>query len=285
MNKKPYIIIFTDLDGTFLDHFSYSFNPARKSLKLVRTHKIPVIFCSSKTSQEVILWRKKSTNQHPFIVENGGAVYIPEGYFSILPDHNKKFFRSGFHIFTFSRPNTEIIRIIQQIKKEYPCEIHGLSEMTVQEISRSTGLPLLQARYAKAREYNEPCIIDDMEGDKTKRFLRAIHRKGVHWTQGDRFVHFMSGSDKGKAVQWLIRIFKINNPEQKIITIGIGDSLNDLPMLDAVDYPYMVQKHNGRYDPMLRDRPFSRAGKPGPAGWERAILHCLTRLRVVGSSG
>ncbi|MCL5018912.1 MAG: HAD-IIB family hydrolase [Patescibacteria group bacterium] len=281
MNKQVYIIVVTDLDGTLLDHYTYSFNPARKALKILNDHNIPLIFCSSKTSKEMIMWRERLKNQHPFIVENGGAVYIPKGYFFSLPKNNKNIFRNNFNLFVLSRPSSDIIRIIEKIKKEYPCEIRYLSEMTPAEISKNTGLPLIQARYAKARNYNEPCVVHDIKGTETKLFLQAIHREGIRWTQGDRFIHFMSGSDKGKAVQWIIRLYKKNNPERKIISIGIGDSLNDLPMLKAVDYPCIVQKYNGRYNPELRDNDFYRAGKSGPEGWQRAIMHCLTQLRVI----
>lgn len=281
MNKQVCIIVFTDLDGTLLDHYTYSFSPARKALKILKDHNIPLIFCSSKTSKEMIMWRKRLKNEHPFIVENGGAVYIPEGYFFNLPKNKNNSFINNYSVFVLSRPGSEIIKIIKKIKKEYPCEIRYLSEMTPAEISKNTGLPLVQARYAKARNYNEPCVVHDISGKETKLFLQAIHREGIRWTHGDRFTHFMSGSDKGKAVQWLTRLYKKNNPERKIISIGIGDSLNDLPMLKAVDYPCIVQKYNGRYDPALRDNYFYRAGKSGPEGWQRAVMRCFKRLRAV----
>ena len=44
--------IVTDLDGTLLDH-SYSWEPARTTLRWLQEQQIPVIPCTSKTAEEV----------------------------------------------------------------------------------------------------------------------------------------------------------------------------------------------------------------------------------------
>lgn len=43
------IIVFTDLDGTLLDHDTYGFEPARPALAMLARKKIPVTLNSSKT--------------------------------------------------------------------------------------------------------------------------------------------------------------------------------------------------------------------------------------------
>lgn len=53
--KKPKqnIIIFTDLDGTLLDHNSYDFSEALEMLSYIKNHNIPLILTTSKTKIEV----------------------------------------------------------------------------------------------------------------------------------------------------------------------------------------------------------------------------------------
>jgi HAD superfamily hydrolase (TIGR01484 family) len=75
------LIIFTDLDGTLLDYSTYSFEPALPALQLLKERDIPFIICSSKTKKEIEYYRKKIGNNHPFISENGGGIFIPKGYF------------------------------------------------------------------------------------------------------------------------------------------------------------------------------------------------------------
>jgi HAD superfamily hydrolase (TIGR01484 family) len=74
------LIVFTDLDGTLLDE-SYSFAAAQPALRKTAELDIPLVLCSSKTRREIEHYRKKLGNSHPFISENGGGIFIPEGYF------------------------------------------------------------------------------------------------------------------------------------------------------------------------------------------------------------
>ena len=78
----PRLVLFTDLDGTLLDHDTYSFEPAREALRALESEDIPVVFTTSKTRAEIEKWRRLTGNADPFISENGGAIFVPEGYFA-----------------------------------------------------------------------------------------------------------------------------------------------------------------------------------------------------------
>ena len=47
--------------------------------------------------------------------------------------------------------------------------------------------------------------------------------------------------DKGVAVRTVIDVFKSNSVKE-LTTIGIGDSENDLPMLEQVDIPVLIPR-------------------------------------------
>ena len=78
----PELIVLTDLDGTLLDPASYSFQAAEDALKTLDAREIPVVLVSSKTRAEVEPIRFALNNNHPFIVENGGALFVPKGLFA-----------------------------------------------------------------------------------------------------------------------------------------------------------------------------------------------------------
>ena len=65
---------------------------------------------------------------------------------------------------------------------------------------------------------------------------------------------------------------------QQPVTIGIGDSLNDRPMLAEVDYPILVRKPDGSYDPDVQLPHLIRADGVGPVGWNRSLTTLLSRL-------
>ena len=81
---KPKLLIFTDLDGTLLDHYTYLWEDAIPALEKLFLFDIPVILCTSKTKDESVYFRGQIGLDHPFIVENGAAIYSPLGYFALF---------------------------------------------------------------------------------------------------------------------------------------------------------------------------------------------------------
>jgi len=85
ISRQTRTLVFTDLDGTLLDHDTYSWAAAAPALEELQRREIPLIFCTSKTDAEVQALRRAMGNSHPFIVENGGAIVIPPGFFRPVP--------------------------------------------------------------------------------------------------------------------------------------------------------------------------------------------------------
>jgi len=86
MFPRRQLVVFSDLDGTLLDHDTYSFDDARPALERLGHAGVPLVLCTSKTRAEVEPLREALDNDSPFIVENGGAIMIPDGYFSVEID-------------------------------------------------------------------------------------------------------------------------------------------------------------------------------------------------------
>jgi mannosyl-3-phosphoglycerate phosphatase len=252
-------IIFTDLDGTLLDHNNYSFEKARESLKLLQEKNIPLIICTSKTRAEIEFYRKLLDNSHPFISENGGAIFIPKDYFNFNFKYNKKI--KNYCVIELGIPYKILRKAIKEIKKEN-FEIKGFGDMTVEEIAKETGLSIEQAKRAKKREYDEAFTL--IRGNESKLF-QFIKSKGLNCTKGGRYYHLMGNSDKGKAVSVVTVLFK--RKYGNIITIGLGDSENDFKMLDKVDRAYLVMKPDKSY---AIDK-YIKAEGIGPLGWNLAV--------------
>ncbi len=75
-DEIPFHIIFTDLDGTLLDHDTYAWKEAEPALDLCKTLKVPVILASSKTRAEMETIRREMSISDPFIAENGGGIFF-----------------------------------------------------------------------------------------------------------------------------------------------------------------------------------------------------------------
>lgn len=261
------IILFTDLDGTLLDESAYSADPAREALRCTEELGLPLVFCTSKTRAEVEYWRATLSNTHPFIVENGGALYVPDGYFA--PRFRAPAQRGAYGIFEFGVPYDDLLETLWQASRESGCRICGFHDMSALEISRKYGLPLEQARLAKIREYDEPFEILDPPGDE---LLEAIKRRGKTCTRGGRLNHITGLGNKAHGV-FLLTYYYLSTFDT-IITVGLGDGMNDLEFLRCVDIPIILKsKAAGRLKSALpRARVTDQAG---PEGWSRAVLEIL----------
>ena len=276
MTTTRKLVIFTDLDGTLLDRNTHSFEPALPALDLIRQKDIPLVLSSSKTRAEIEFYRKKLENGHPFVSENGGAVVVPKDYFSFRFPYDREtdwFFFLELGIFY-----PRIIEILEAIKKETGILIKGFSDLTEKEISSLCALDLKKAELAKKREYDEPFIIEG--GEKEVELVKEkIEEKGMNYAWGGRFHHILGKNDKGKAVEILKEFYE--NQFFSIFTIGIGDSLNDLPMLSVVDRPVFLKGENSVSPEVLPPiQNFTIINGTGPQAWNEVILNIVNELEI-----
>jgi len=269
--KKP--VIFTDMDGTLLDHLTYSFEGAEEALSLIKEKNIPLIICSSKTRPEIEHYRRLLHNTHPFISENGGGVFIPDDYFSSDPgslgiplDHQR-----GYTVIRLGAPYNDLRSALEKIRSEgYP--VKGFGDMNADEIASLTRLSVTEAQLAKERDFDEVFTYTGPVEELPSLFA-SITRKGYTYTQGYLF-HILGNTDKGKAVNILISLYRKQFGD--ISTIAIGDSLNDNPMFERVDQPVLVRKPDGGYDLRINVPGLHKADGIGPVGWNKAVLSLLT---------
>lgn len=265
------MIIFTDLDGTLLDHSGYSWRDALPALKEIRSKNVPLVMCTSKTRKEVEVLQEEMGLREPFIVENGAGIYFPEDYRGFRIE--KSVARQGLHCLALGASYSRIRSFVEKVRAEYP--IRGFGDMSVEEVAERTGLAPEEAARAKAREFTEPFII---EGERVLHNLQKdAQRAGIRITRGGRFFCFTGkGHDKGKAVKKTRDIFE-KNQACRYLSIGLGDSCNDLPMLSQVDIPVLIPHPDGSIEDFTLPNLVC-ASLPGSIGWNRAVSALLSSL-------
>lgn len=212
-------------------------------------------------------------NTHPFIVENGGAIVIPAGYFpKVVPFGNQ----AKAFTMIIGRPYEELIRELRRLAQETGVAVRGFHQMSDEEVARETRLSLREAHMARQRETGEPFLFRDANPAAIRTFRRKAQQRGYSVLRGGRFWHFSGGCDKGLALSVLIGFFR-TAWQTRIITFALGDSGNDLPMFRLVDHPILIPKPDGSFAPEITQAMprISRAKAPGPEGWAAALLHAL----------
>lgn len=255
------LVVFSDLDETLLDRHDYSHDKAGPGLALLRERDIPLVLCTSKTRPEVEFHRGRLDNRHPFVVENGGAVYIPADYFDFDIEYNRR--TGDYLVVELGTPYRTLVGELARLREKTGLPLRGFSDMSAREISIRCGLSLDQANLAKQREYDEPFLIPPPSS--AAMLSQASH---IPLTRGGRFFHLATG-DKGRAVSMLMKLFRRRRPDT--VSIGIGDAHNDLALFKAVDIPVLVQDAEGGYDPELAMPGLHYAKGIGPVGWNAAI--------------
>jgi mannosyl-3-phosphoglycerate phosphatase len=270
-NGSPDILIFTDLDGTLLDHVTYEWKEALPALNRCKESHIPVILVSSKTRAEIDLLRRKLSLSAPFISENGGGIFFPDNTFEEPPQG--AFFDRGFWIFSLGIPYVQLVKGIAEIREELGWDIKGFSDMSSHEISRLTGLDEETSKLAAQREYDEPFVIPEDRFAEDAVLIEAAARRGLTVTRGGRFYHLHGDNDKGRSMEKVISWYKQVHGE--VMTIVLGDSPNDFPMLKLADYPILV-RGNRDFLYLKEDIPRLEITRAiGPEGWNSAVLGIL----------
>lgn len=271
-SKETFLVVFSDLDGSLLDHHTYSYAPARPALEALKKRGVPLVLCSSKTRAEMEgLWEGLGLDA-PFIAENGAALFAPPGC-EPPPDQGWQADDPGWRVLTLGRPVSEVRRTFARFKDRFLAR--GFGDLDDLEVAVLTGLSPDEASRARRREYNEPVLLPEPESQGPE-FCRAAREAGLEVTRGGRFFHLLAGGDKGRAVRRLSDMYRRRHPG--LVTMALGDAPNDRSMLAEVDHPVLLAKSDGSHAevdlPGLERQPLA-----GPEGWKEAVLAFLRRYQ------
>lgn len=264
-------VVFSDLDGTLLDHDSYSWESARPALDALKARDIPLVLVSSKTRAELLPLRVALDNHHPYIVENGAAIYVPAGY---LPGMRADDMANGDYCISEGPPRATLNKALQRVREEDCFVFTTFSELGSSGIARETGLEPAQAAAANARAASEPLLWQDSP-QRLVQFSERLTAMELRCVRGGRFVHVMGQFDKADAVAELLDRYAEKFPSARLVSIALGDGPNDLDMLALADIAVVVRGRHD-HDMSLDASPqVIRTQLHGPEGWRDAVLQIL----------
>ncbi len=218
-------IIFLDLDKTLIDE---TYSPAKGKPVIEKLQKLNflIIFNSSKTAEEQLYYLNFYKLKTPFIVENGSAIYFPENFKPETFDY----INHNYFVKKIVDMNIEyILKVLKEIEKKF--NIKYYSNSSINEIKKYTKLPDRLILLARKREYSETIF-----NTKSELLKKEIEKYRLRSIEGSRFLNITGDTDKGRGVEELYKL--LNNKAN--LTAGVGDGLNDIPMLEKVDLPFWL---------------------------------------------
>ncbi|MGD1904888.1 MAG: HAD-IIB family hydrolase [Leptolyngbyaceae cyanobacterium] len=270
-------ILFTDLDGTLLNGESYDYQAALTVLDRLKQAGIPVIPVTSKTRAEVETLIQTVGITDPFVVENGSAIFIPRDTCPFaLPEGEDD---GPYRVVALGVAYVMARAGLRVLAQEIGRPLKGFGDFSVEQIQGLTGLSETDAKQAKAREFTEPFMTP--KNVAVEKLTEAAASIGFRVVVGDRFSHLIAGSaGKGVAVRQLVDHYRPTFPEgETITTVGLGNSPNDIDMLENVDQAIVLPGKDGPHV-RLKDRGWTLAPAPAPEGWAQAVEQVLNNFQT-----
>jgi mannosyl-3-phosphoglycerate phosphatase len=294
--------VFTDIDGTLVDINTAEYGKETdKLIRLIKERNIPLILTSAKTRLEQNKIREDLGISDPFIVENGGAIVIPKGYF---PDYALRDIKYPLRetqetkngaidvnheiVVELGKPADYIRAKLSDIRKKYSINFRGVADISVEKLSNLALISREQAKRMAQRNYGETIL--QIQSEDIARFIKYVQEDGMKVIHGGRFFDVTVGTDKGIAVGILKKLFndKFHN---NVTFFGIGDSTNDIPMLNLMDIPILVQREDSSWvddgeikmknavdSSRISSNKLIKIEGIGPNGWENAIHKIILEL-------
>jgi mannosyl-3-phosphoglycerate phosphatase len=253
-------LVFSDLDGTLLDHETYRYEAALPALNALARCAVPLILASSKTAAEIAPLRAEIGFENcEAVVENGGGLLEP---FCQTPS------ASG----TRARLLSAIDRIPYSLRRKFS----GISGWTLEQVAERTGLDVKAAARARQRDFSEPGIWsgDDRE---LAEFVQSAAALGISAVRGGRFLTLSFGGTKADRLLEISRRYRSANGRRPVV-LALGDAPNDIAMLKAADKGIIIPNPSSPQKIELCGKQagsMAYAGSPGPAGWNEAVLQFL----------
>lgn len=273
------LLIFSDLDGTFMNHDDYSYCILKDFVSKIK-NKHQIIFNSSKTFSEIIRINEDLKINFPFIIENGASIFFPKGYLvDNSSDYNLKNYQ-GYLCHAIAKKSINFwYENICKIRRKFDFNFFFFRELSDIKLQQLTGLEHKKIEDARDRLFSEPLYWNDTE-QNLDLFVKKLKPLGGVINIGGRFVHVTDGYNKGVAIKEFLNLIKINKNIKSFISVSLGDSHNDVSMLELTDYSYIIKTQKKKNLYLKKKKNLYHSKSIAPLGWRESINHVLNKEKL-----
>ncbi|NWK54027.1 HAD-IIB family hydrolase [Verrucomicrobiaceae bacterium N1E253] len=270
------LLVISDLDACFMND-DYSYSDALEAVEALKAEGFPLVFNSSKTIPELTALIDELQLDTPLVSENGGIVAVPaQSPLAQLCKSAKDGTWTKHQDYWTTQTGLDrgiILQHAHALRSAFDYQFDGFADWTPTELAAVTGLSKHQAVMAKDRHVSEPILWNDTP-QHWEDFYQQLEPHGIRALHGGRFIHLMGNADKSDGLKTVCDLYHMSEPHTLWTCLALGDSPNDLSMLEAADIGVIIPHDKGPRIP-LNAPHIQYASYPASKGWNQAVLDIL----------
>jgi predicted mannosyl-3-phosphoglycerate phosphatase (HAD superfamily) len=239
MRRPRSVVVFSNVDAVLRHPRDSAFAFAADMLRQLLEDEGALVLCSSKTRAELEFVQQMLGLTDPFICEHGAATFVPDDYFDVEIPRARQL--PGYRAVEFGSPYSQVIEALRRTAERLRIEIVGFNDMSIEQVAWECRLPLLHARLAKLREYEEKFRIVRPDPAVSGRLAKALHGSKLRLVEGDPFDYVGAPVDLWAGVHMLRGLYR--RAYHSVLTIGVTETRagGDEPLPALVDHHIIIR--------------------------------------------
>jgi predicted mannosyl-3-phosphoglycerate phosphatase (HAD superfamily) len=246
---------------------------------------IPAVWLTSRSRLQFDEPRRKHGHTHPFIAEDGCAVYLPEDYFHLRPasDTSRTNKSATLRLGRFTCiPVAEALPAaaegLQSLSQDTGVPVVTLRSLSPRELAQNTGLPQKDAELARQRDFDDIFFFAGASDEEIQRFLAEGSSRNLQFRQHGVLWSAAIGPSLPRCIRELAKLYD-RALRYHAHTLGIAT-----PDLAAGLFPFCertILLSDRKSEDASQDQPDAphtrRLTLHAPDAWERLLLAVATK--------
>ncbi len=175
---------------------------------------IPAVWLTSRSRLQFDEPRRKLGHTHPFIAEDGCAVYLPEDYFHLRPEsvvakqHKKSTVRLGrFTCIPMAEALPAAAEALETLSEDTGVPVVTLRSLSPRELVQNTNLPQRDAELSRQRDFDEVFFFAGVSDEDVQRFLTEGRNRKLQFRQHGVLWSIAIGASVQRCIHELSKLY------------------------------------------------------------------------------
>ena len=246
---------------------------------------IPAVWLTSRSRLQFDDPRRKYGHMHPFIAEDGCAVYLPEDYFHLRPASEASRTKGAatlrlgrFRCIPVAQALPAAAEALQTLSQDTGVPVVTLRSLSPRELVENTGLPRREAELARQRDFDDIFFFAGASDKQVRKFLTEGRTRNLQFRQHGVLWSTAIGSSVQGCIRALTKLYD-RALRSHAHTVGIATSDLGASLFPFCDRTILLTGDKSEGD--SQDRPDAlltrRLPLQVPELWERLMAAITTR--------